>query len=102
MRDVVRIESKGSIWFFNEIDKTYIRMPKAEKPRNNPEWGNTPGPLQDFVPHPYVKYEILAEHWTDKGPRPAGLYITVPEQEGRAYAPMPDEYWMQRAAEEAP
>jgi hypothetical protein len=57
---LVRVESRGSVWIFDTIDKTYVRMPKDEKPREHPAWGSADaGALQDFVQHPYVSYTFI-------------------------------------------
>lgn len=54
----IRIETEGSYWFLDEITQEYMRTPKFEAPRENPEWGNADaGVLEDAVWHPYVRWE---------------------------------------------
>lgn len=55
----VRVETKGSFWWFDESAHEYMRLPKHEAPRERPEWGGPDaGPLQDAVWHPYERWEI--------------------------------------------
>lgn len=60
----VRVETLGSIWFIDEIEGEYIRMPREEGPRrpgpNGEDWGGAdadPG-LQDLVWHKQYGWEI--------------------------------------------
>lgn len=47
---MVRIESQGSVWLFDEDAMTYLRLPKREAPRD------TYGVLEDGVPLPYLSW----------------------------------------------
>lgn len=54
-----RIESKGSIWWFDEQAREYLRLPRVEQPRERPEWSDErAGALQDAVWHPYEWFEL--------------------------------------------
>jgi hypothetical protein len=64
------VDTLGSVWYFDDDAKVYIRTPKMEGPRlpgpNGEDWGGPsaePG-LQDQVEHPF-------ESWTieDRPPR---------------------------------
>lgn len=79
----VRVETWGSYWWFDETAKEYLRLPKAESPREKPEWSDErAGVLQDAVWHPYESFEVDEDGW----PRP-GLFITQPDGR-RSFAPM--------------
>jgi hypothetical protein len=74
-----RIETLGSVWFFDEDLKRYQRFPKGEKPREKPEWGNADaGVLQDGVWHDYERYDV----------DDLRLLIYYEGQPNPAYAPM--------------
>ena len=75
----VKIESLGSLWWFDESAHEYLRLPKQEAPRDTPHNGI----LQDGVWHPYERFEIRPSLVT----RDPALYIYVPSQEGPAFAP---------------
>lgn len=46
----IKVESKGSYWWLDETSGEYLRLPKEEKPRDDPSWGSDEaGPLQDAV-----------------------------------------------------
>lgn len=48
-----RVETLGSVWLIDDVEKRYCRMPKSEKPREN-GWGDeTAGVLQDAVWHAF-------------------------------------------------
>jgi hypothetical protein len=56
---MVRIETSGSLWVFDEELLRYQRMPKEERPREREEWSDErAGSLQDFVWHDYVRWFI--------------------------------------------
>ncbi len=47
-----RIVSVGSLWDFDALLGRYRRMPKVERPRARPEWGDErAGDCEDFVWH---------------------------------------------------
>jgi hypothetical protein len=49
VRGVARV---GSLWDFDTLLGCYRRMPKVERPRERPEWGDErAGECQDFVWH---------------------------------------------------
>ncbi len=55
----VKIESEGSYWWIDERSKEYMRLPKEEKPRERPEWGDErAGALQDAIWHPYEEWKL--------------------------------------------
>ncbi len=55
-----KIETNGSFWFFDEVNRKYLRMPKQEGPRERPEWGDErAGLLQDLVWHDYADWKVV-------------------------------------------
>lgn len=56
----LKIETNGSFWFFDEVNRKYLRMPKQEGPRERPEWGDErAGRLQDLYWHDYDRWEVI-------------------------------------------
>lgn len=56
---MTRIETLGSIFEIDELDRRYRRFPKHEAPRERPEWSDErAGRLQDGIWHPYLSWEI--------------------------------------------
>jgi hypothetical protein len=77
---VTRVVSAGSVWFFDERTHEYLRMPRREGPRENPEWGDErAGPLQDLVWHPFDSWEVTHHRLVIRG------------EGGSLWAPMPQE-----------
>lgn len=75
----VRVETVGSVWWFDETTHEYLRLPREEKPREKPEWSDErAGPLQDAVWHPYVRWET-GKH---PGYNPDGRLVEVPSRDG--------------------
>ena len=57
---VIQIETLGSMWFIDEDQKRYLRMPKTEGPRA-PGWWELPepgDPLNDLEWHSMVDWQI--------------------------------------------
>lgn len=53
----IKVESKGSYWWFDELNHKYMRLPKQEAPREKKEWGNEKaGVLQDAIWHDYESW----------------------------------------------
>lgn len=53
---MIRHETDGSYWWFDEATKTYRRTPKDEKPREHlPHYSNHPS-LQDLQPHAFLDW----------------------------------------------
>lgn len=92
--NLVRVESDGSFWEIDEDLMRYRRWPKAEKPREDPDWGNeNAGALQDLVWHDYVSWRIRSEG--DPGYRPwraPELLIYVDEDDPKACVNAPHAY----------
>ena len=52
LRGIERVESVGSVWFFDAANQRYMRMPNHEGPRERPEWGDSrAGACEDHVWH---------------------------------------------------
>jgi hypothetical protein len=81
-----RVESLGSVWFFDEDAREYLRMPKNEGPRSSPEgedWGGpTAGPLEDLTWHPYEQWAVVPKAFQDI------LVISVPDSDLGVVAPI--------------
>lgn len=60
--DATRLETEGSLWWFDDTAHKYLRMPKQEGPRKSPpgeDWGGVgAGSLQDLVWHDMVRWEV--------------------------------------------
>lgn len=59
-----RVESVGSVWFFDDDAGEYLRMPKTEGPRgkgpNGEDWGGREaGALEDLRWHPMHGWEVV-------------------------------------------
>ena len=56
----VKVESDGSLWWIDDTLRQYLRLPKHEGPRENPQWGSTEaGLLQDAKWHDFTgEWEI--------------------------------------------
>jgi hypothetical protein len=82
---VIRVESMGSVWTFDDDLHQYMRLPKREQPREQPEWSDErAGALQDGVWHPYVAWHIT------KHDRRAGQHL-IPAGTLVVYYPHPAE-----------
>jgi len=58
---MIRVESQGSFWMFDEGAMRYCRMPKEEKPRDYEHWSDErAGDLQDFIWHDYLSWRIMS------------------------------------------
>lgn len=64
-----RVETKGSVWLIDDVERRYCRFPKHEGPRENGWGGPDAGSLQDAVWHPLIAWEIDARE---------RLLLTVP------------------------
>ncbi len=83
----VKVESKGSFWWFDERAREYLRLPKQEGPREKAEWSDQrAGALQDAVWHPYESWELLPEVTTrdlliaqsiGETPEPTGFQLAI-------------------------
>lgn len=75
-----RVESIGSVWWFDEAAGEYLRLPRNEQPREHPEWSDErAGALQDAVWHPYADVSFThgrmyvwgaGGHWVASAPMP--------------------------------
>ena len=53
------VETNGSVWWLDDGDMTYMRLPKSEMPRERAEWSDErAGVLQDAVWHPMTGWRI--------------------------------------------
>lgn len=79
----IKIETNGSLWWFDETAHQYMRLPKNELPRERAEWSDErAGVLQDAVWHPYIDYWVVTDRAFVNG-----LFIGHPD--GRtSYAPI--------------
>lgn len=52
---MIRVETLGSMWLIDDVERRYCRFPKHEGPRDRPEWGGPDaGALQDIVWHDFA------------------------------------------------
>lgn len=57
---MIKVETLGSYWLIDSVNKTFQRMPKGEQPREKPEWGDARAKMmQDFIPHSYKRISIV-------------------------------------------
>lgn len=61
LHQATKVESTGSLWYIDEENRRYLRMPKEEKPRPNGWGGPDQGELQDLVWHPFIDWHVDAE-----------------------------------------
>lgn len=59
---MIRVESVGSIWLFDEDLKRYMRMPKTEAPRERKPYYDQHESLDDLVWHEYARY-LVRDGW---------------------------------------
>jgi len=56
-----KVETRGSLWWFDDTAHEYLRLPRVEQPRERPEWSDErAGVLQDAVWHPMLGWRIDA------------------------------------------
>ena len=76
----VKVESRGSLWWFDDMAGEYLRLPKTEKPRERSEWSDgRAGILQDGVWLPMVRW------WIDEAL--LALRVEIPNTRKKILAP---------------
>lgn len=104
MRPTVAVESKGSMWYFNETERKYIRAPKTEGPRWSPpdrDWGgpNAEPGLQDLVIHEFETFTVTEDELrVDLGERFVRAPLLIPY--GGLEPPDNDQPWVYEYDEE--
>lgn len=56
---IVKLESLGSYWFVDTVNKNWARTPKTENYRVNPDHAGVGTQLEDLQKFPYVSIEFV-------------------------------------------